>query len=97
MRKKIWTTVRVLLLAKKKNVRFLQRCVRLHNYSFVLCSKLYLFLSQWDSFTVTQQPIKFQRLFKEISQIAEKWEISFATFQKPAQYTESIKYLTKLK
>ena len=38
-----------------------------------------------------------QRLFKEISQIAEKWEISFATFQKPAQCTESIKYLTKLK
>ena len=96
MRKKIWTTVRVLLLAKKKNVRFLQRCVRLHNYSFVLCSKSYLFLSQWDSFTVTQQPIKFQRLFKEISQIAEKWEI-FATFQKPAQCTEPIKYLTKLK
>ena len=51
------------------------------------------FPSQWDSFTKTQQPNKFQGLFEEINQIAGKWETNFATFYKPAHYIGSIKYL----
>ena len=46
----------------------------------ILCYKSHLIPSQWDSFTWTLQPIKFQDLFKEINQIAGKWKTPFAIF-----------------
>ena len=36
--------------------------------------KSHLYPRQWDHFTKTQQPIRFQDLFEEIKQIAGKWE-----------------------
>lgn len=61
----------------------------------ILSSKSHIFPSQWDIFTKTQQPIKFQGLFKEINEIKRKWG---TTFYKPAQWlTESIKYFYRLK
>ena len=53
----------------------------------ILSSKSHIFPSQWDIFTKTQQPIKFQGLFKEINEIKRKWG---TTFYKPAQYTDWI-------
>ena len=38
--------------------------------------------SLWDSFTKTQQPIRYQDLFKGTNQIAGKWKTTFATFHK---------------
>ena len=68
------------------------RCDLITNHT-ILCSQSHLFPSQWDSFTKTQHPNKFQGLFEEINQIAGKWETNFATFYKPAHYIGSIKYL----
>ena len=42
--------------------------------------------SLWNSFTKTQQPIRYQDLFKGTNQIAGKWKTTFATFHKLAQY-----------
>ena len=48
------------------------------------------FSSQQDRFTKTQQPIRFQGLFKGTNHIAEKWKTFFLKFFfykfKPAQY-----------
>ena len=54
-------------------------CVLFTNCT-ILCSKWHLFASQWDSFTKKQQPIKFSGFFKEINQIAGKWETTLQLF-----------------
>ena len=41
--------------------------------------------SLWNSFTKTQQPIRYQDLFKGTNQIAGKWKTTFATFHKLTQ------------
>lgn len=61
--------------------------MRFIHKSHHLSSKSHIFPSQWDIFTKTQQPIKFQGLFKEINEIKRKWG---TTFYKPAQYTDWI-------
>ena len=69
--------------------------MRFTHKSHHLSSKSHTFPSQWDIFTKTQQPIKFQGLFKKINEIKRKWG---TTFYKPAQWlTGSIKYFYRLK
>ena len=64
--------------SKSKSFTFiLKSCVILAIWLALISASL------WDSFTKTQQPIRYQDLFKGTSQIAGKWK---ATFHKLAQY-----------
>ena len=62
----------------------------------IVCSKLYFFPSQRDSFSKTQQPIRFHGLFKVTDQIARKETPYIKIIYKPAHYWIT-KYLYWLK